>query len=268
MAIYGKTGQGHYTYQWDIEPHWNGAPLSYSNYLYLEPYYTDGTTGNTFQFATSADYAPGTSGQGGNYADLTLAHTGNAIWYSSLHGRGGGTGGGLEANNVLNHPGALASPFQMHNRRYATTVLMDLGLGNAPHPGLGYAITNFSMLVNGSGEHQGGSYNYGTTNSGGVGNDYPGAGPNPAYNWPRLLIPGSDRITVSGDSYGIPRSYRDWTVIAQFQNAAFKNNCTVCRIINLGLHTSARSRLTIYGFKIIFTAMPNENTSYFGSYSV
>lgn len=235
MAIYNRAQKGLYPYSWEVEPYYNGATLSSSNYFYLEPRYTDGSSGNSMTFSTSTDYAPGSYGNGGNYIDLDWLHCGNQIWYSRIHQAGG-------SGNELKHVSGYSN--SSFGFRYTMTILMLLGVGTGPHPGLDYATTNFAILRNSNGSNGSGNFmNYAN-------------GSTPVYTSPRTLIPGCDRIRVSGDSYGMPRLYRDWTVICQQQNATLPNNISKIRIINHGLHAASRSRLHCLGFKMIFQAIP------------
>ena len=233
-------GKGYYPYVMQIEPTLNGSPLSISNSVALDPYLTDGSSANSHYFSSSGHYNPANS-----YADLDMAHIGNSQWYTRVHGY---SGNGV---NTLNHPSNEMGqrPFRpsANNSGQAVSIWISTTVGTAPHPSpADYAMTYFAILRNAPGAHQGGSY----WNASGSGAD---------YSNPRELIGGCGKMKISGQHYGT--NYRDWCCIANYQNTSIPMNITGLRLINHGLHASARSRMIVSGLKIFLHCAP-EQASY------
>lgn len=251
MGIYNSSGRGHYPYSFQIEPYYNGGPITSQNQVVLNPRFSNVSTADNFSYSVDGDYGPA-----GCYADLTFPFAaGMTSWYSTLSGHGG-------PSNQLNHPGSTGSwinaamPFYQRqdgtNYTPKFSLWMSLHVGQNPHPGSGNAETYFSMLTNANGDYGGGSYYY-----------HPGGTPNPSS--PREYFDGSRKIRVSGDNYG-NGLYRGWTCIANQQPVSqyISNiNATSMRIINLGRQTTqATAELRIVGFRIIFHALPGPATNY------
>lgn len=235
MGLLTGTGKGYYPYVIEIEPTYNGSPLSRTNSVTLEPYLTDGSSANNHYFSVSGDYSPANG-----YADLDMAHIGNAQWYTRVHAYGG-------ASNTLNHPtNEMAQrPFrpQGNNSGQAVSIWISTSVGTAPHPNPSdYAMTYFAILRNGPGGYSGGSF-WNATSSGNT------------YGSPRQLISGCDKIKISGQHYGT--SYRDWCCVANYQNTSIPMNITSLRLINHGLHAQSRSRMIVSGFKILLHCAPD-----------
>jgi hypothetical protein len=250
MGIYNTNNKGHYPYSFQVEPYYNGAPITSQNQVVLNPRFSNVTTADNFSYSTDADYSPA-----GCYADLTLSFAGMTAWYATLSGHGG-------PSNELNHPGSTGNwvgatrPFYL--RPDGTTMgnrfslWMMLHVGQSPHPGTGVAETYFSMMTNANGDYGGGAYYY-----------YPGNVPTPTS--PREWFGGSRKIRVSGDNYG-NGAYRGWTCIASQQPASgyIENiNATSLRIINLGRQTTQNTaELRIAGIRVIYHVLPGYNTDY------
>lgn len=255
MGIYNTNSKGHYPYSFQVEPYYNGAPITSQNQVVINPRFNNVTTADNFAYSTDSDYSP-TSVHGGNaYADLTLSFAGMTAWYSALSGHGG-------PNNELNHPGSTgnwvgsARPFylrpdgtSMGNR---FSLWMMLHVGQSPHPGTGNAETYFSMVTNANGDYGGGAFYA-----------YPGNVPTPSS--PREWFGGSRKIRVSGDNYG-NGAYRGWTCIASQQPASgyIENiNATNLRIINLGRQTTLNTaELRIAGIRLIYHVLPGYSSDY------
>ena len=254
MAIINSYGKGSYPYTFQVEPYWNGAPISYSNQVALSPRFTNMATADAFSYSVDADYAPA-----GCYADLTLVWPGITDWYTTLSGYGG-------PNNELNHPGSLSSRVNGARSFYMRpdgtnmgssgrfSIWMCLFIGDNPHPGVGTAETYFSLLTNANGDYSGGAFYA-----------HPGGTPTPTS--PREYFSGSRKIRVSGQNYG-NGGYRDWVCIANQQpaNGYIANiNATTLRVINIGRQTTtATANLRIAGFRIIYHVLPGAD-GYFGN---
>ncbi len=263
MAIYSKIGSrdtGHYPYTFSWMPHYNGnQPLSKDNKLTLYPVSTNKTDCDNFSFSSTSHYSPTAHDGNAAYGDLEMSWTGNANWYTNLFGRSSASG------NPLNHPGSppttagsdtglsgqLANQ-QMYSKRRATSLWMSFSVGTAPHPGTTTAMTYMSILVNSPGAHQGGAFY--NANAGGS-----------IPTSPRTLFNNSDKILVSGQSYG-DINYRDWACIASYDDSNTGMNKTKIRIINHGRSGGNNvSRLQIYGFVLVHHLYPIE---YYDNYSV
>jgi len=251
MGIYNSNSKGHYPYSFQIEPYYNGAPITSQNQVVMNPRFSNVSTADNFSYSVDADYSPA-----GCYADLTLPFAaGMTSWYATLSGHGG-------PGNDMNHPGSTGSwvdaarPF--YYRQDGTymgarfSLWMSFHVGQNPHPGAGVAETYFSMLTNANGDYGGGSYYY-----------HPGGTPNPAS--PREYFNGSRKIRISADNYG-NGLYRGWTCIANQQPVSqyiSSINATSMRIINLGRQTTqATAELRIVGFRIIFHVLPGPGSQY------
>ena len=261
MAIYSKFGSrdtGHYPYTFSWMPHYNGAqPLSKDNIMYLYPVSTNKTTCDNFSFTSTSEYSPTAHDGNAAYGDLEYSWTGNSDWYTHLFGSSSSGLGGTD--NPLNHPGSPPttagsdsglSPIKgnkpMYSKRRATSLWMSFSVGTAPHPGDKTAMTYFSILVNSPGAHQGGAFY--NANSGGS-----------IPTSPRTLFNNSDKILVSGQSYG-NINYRDWCCIASYNSTNTGMNKTKIRIINHGRNGGNNvSRLAIYGFVIVHHLYPNQH---------
>ena len=243
MGLMTGVGKGYYPYVMQIEPNYNGSPLSITNSVTLEPYLTDGSSANSHYFSNSGDYSPANS-----FADLDMTQIGNSEWYTRLHGVSG------DGANTLNHPTNEMGqrPFRPsgNNSGYAVSIWISTSVGTAPHPSpADHAMTYFAILRNSPGSHQGGSF-WGATINGAE------------YANPRQLIGGTGKMKISGQHYGT--SYRDWCCIANYQNTNIPMNTTGLRIINHGLHASARSRMIVSGFKILLHCAPEQGS--YGQY--
>lgn len=251
MGIYNSNSKGHYPYSFQVEPYYNGAPITSQNQVVLNPRFSSVSTADNFSYSVDGDYAPG----GGCYADLTLSFAGMTAWYATLSGHGG-------PSNDLNHPGSTGSwvnaarPFVTRQDGTDMTarfsLWMMLHVGQSPHPGTGNAETYFSMMTNANGDYGGGSYYY-----------HPGGTPQPSS--PREWFNGSRKIRVSGDNYG-NGAYRGWTCIANQQAASgYMNNinATSLRVINLGRQTTQNTaELRIAGIRLVYHVLPGPITSY------
>lgn len=255
MGIYNSNSRGHYPYSFQVEPYFNGAPITSQNQVVINPRFNNMSTADNFSYSVDGDYAP-TSYSGGNaYADLTLSFAHMTSWYSYLSGHGG-------PGNDMNHPGSTGSwadaakPFYQRqdgtNMGAKFSLWMMLHVGQSPHPGVGNAETYFSMMTNANGDYGGGSYYY-----------HPGGTPQPTS--PREWFNGSRKIRVAGDNYG-NGAYRGWTCIANQQPATqyISNiNATNLRIINLGRQTTQNTaELRIAGIRIIYHVLPGPAANY------
>ena len=263
MAIYSTYNSrdtGHYPYTFSVMPEYNGRhPLSKDNILYLYPVSTNKTDCDNFSFSTTGHYSPTAHDGNAAYGDLEYSWTGNSNWYTSLFGRSSASG------NPLNHPGSppttagsdtglsnVLANTPMYGKRRATSLWMSFSVGTAPHPGTTTAMTYMSILVNSPGAHQGGAFHNANAN---------GAIPTS----PRTLFNNSDKILVSGQSYG-NTLYRDWACIADYNDTNTGMNKTKIRIINHGRSgDNSKARLAIYGFVLVHHIYP---TQYYDSYSV
>ena len=73
-----------------------------------------------------------------------------------------------------------------------------------------------------------------------------------------MFIGGSDKILVSGQSYG-DINYRDWCCIANQDDSTTGMNKTKIRIINHGRNgDNTKSRLAIYGFVLVHHIYPTQ----------
>jgi len=263
MAIYTQIGSrntGHYPYTFSVMPEYNSRPLSKDNIMYLYPVSTNKTTCDNFSFTQTSEYSPTAHDGNAAYADLEYSWTGNSSWYTHLFGKSSSGN-----SNPLNHPGsppttagsdtglsAIKGNAPMYGKRRGTSVWMSFSVGTAPHPGSTTAMTYFSLLVNSPGAHQGGAFY--NANAGGS-----------IPTSPRTFIAGSDKILVSGQSYG-DINYRDWVCIANQDDSTTGMNKTKIRIINHGRNgDNSKARLAIYGFTIVHHCYPTE---YYGSYAV
>lgn len=250
MGIYNTNGKGHYPYSFQVEPYYNGAPITSQNQVVLSPRFSNVSTADNFSYSADADYSPA-----GCYADLSFPFAHMTNWYSTWSGHGG-------PDNQLNHPGSTGSwasaggPFNERwdssNMTARFSLWMMFHVGQNPHPGNGTAETYFSMLVNSNGNYSGGQfYNYDASQG------YP--------NNPREYFAGSRKIRISGDNYG-SGLYRGWACVANQQtaSAAMNNiNATTLRIINIGRQTtSATADLRIAGVRIIYHVMPGAGSQY------
>ena len=262
MAIYSRFGSrdtGHYPYTFSVMPEYNNRPLSKDNIMYLYPVSTNKTDCDNFSFSSTSHYSPTAHDGNAAYADLEYSWTGNNQWYTGLFGRSSVSG------NPLNHPGSPPTTagsdtglsFQyankpMYAKRRGTSVWMSFSVGTAPHPGTTTAMTYMSLLVNSPGAHQGSAFY--NANAGGS-----------IPTSPRTFIGGSDKILVSGQSYG-DTLYRDWCCIANYSDSTTGMNKTKLRIINHGRNGGNNvSRLAIYGFVIVHHIYPTED---YDNYSV
>jgi len=250
MGIYNSNSKGHYPYSFQVEPYYNGAPITSQNQVVLNPRFSNVTTADNFSFSADADYSPA-----GCYADLVFPFAHMTNWYSYLSGHGG-------PSNQLNHPGSTGSwidaarPFYMRqdgtNMTAKFSLWMMLHVGQNPHPGVGVAETYFAMLVNANGAYSGGLYYTADAST-----TYP--------NSPREYFDGSRKIRISGDNYG-GGLYRGWACIANQQpvTAAISNiNATSLRIINIGRQTTqATAELRIAGVRIIYHVLPGPAAVY------
>jgi len=262
MAIYSNIGSrdtGHYPYTFSWMPEYNSRPLSKDNMAYVYPVSTDKTDCDNFSFTQTSEYSPTAYDGNSGYVDLEMSLTGNSNWYTNLFGYSS-TGG-----NPLNHPGsppttagsdtglnAQLANKQMHSKRRATSLWMSFSVGTAPHPGSTTAMTYMSILVNSPGAHQGGAFY--NANSGGS-----------IPTSPRTLFNNSDKILVSGQSYG-NINYRDWACIASYDDTNTGMNKTKIRIINHGRNgDNSKSRLLLYGMVFVHHLYP---TGDYDNYSV
>jgi hypothetical protein len=260
MGIYNNNSRGHYPYSFQVEPYYNGAPITSQNQVVINPRFQNVTTADNFAYSVDGDYAP-TAATGGNaYADLTLSFAQMTAWYAALSGHGG-------PNNELGHPGSTgnwvnaARPFYQRQDGSSLSgkfsMWMMLHVGQSPHPGTGVAETYFSMVTNANGDYGGGAFYA-----------YPGNVPTPSS--PREWFNGSRKIRVSGDNYG-NGAYRGWTCIANQQTISsyISNiNPTTLRIINLGRQTTDNTaQLRIAGFRIIYHILPGPGGDY-GNFDV
>ena len=251
MGIYNSSGgRGHYPYSFQVEPLYNGSPLSKDNIAYMAPRFSSVSTADSFSYSTDADYSPA-----GCYVDMSLAWPGITDWYTTLSGHGG-------PSNELNHPGSTGSwvsgarPF--YTRQDGTSmgtrvsIWMCLYVGDNPHPGYGTAETYFTMVTNANGDYGGGAFYA-----------YPGNVPTPSS--PREWFSGSRKIRVSGQNYG-NGAYRDWVCIANQANLSgyiTNINATTLRVINLGRQTTnATANLRIAGMRVIYHVLPGPGTNY------
>lgn len=263
MAIYSSIGSrdtGHYPYTFSVMPHYNGAqPLSKDNILMLYPVSTNKTDCDNFSFTTTAQYSPTAHDGNAAYGDLEMSWTGNSNWYTHLFGRSSASG------NPLNHPGsppttagsdtglsAVKGNGPMFSKRRGTSLWMSFSVGTAPHPGSTTAMTYMSILNNAPGAHQGGAF-YNANASGSIPTS------------PRTFFNNSDKILVSGQSYG-DINYRDWCCIANYDDTNTGMNRTKIRIINHGRNgDNSKARLAIYGFVIVHHLYP---TGFYDNYAV
>ena len=262
MAIYSTYNSrdtGHYPYTFSWMPEYNNRPLSKDNKAYLYPVSTNKTTCDNFSFTQTSEYSPTAHDGNAAYGDLEYSWTGNSNWYTSLFGRSSASG------NPLNHPGSPPTTAgsdtglnftyankPMYAKRSGTSVWMSFSVGTAPHPGTTTAMTYMSILVNSPGAHSGGAFYNANAN---------GAIPTS----PRTLFNNSDKILVSGQSYG-NTLYRDWACIADYNDTNTGMNKTKIRIINHGRNgDNSKARLAIYGFVLVHHIYP---TQYYDSYSV
>ena len=262
MAIYTQIGSrntGHYPYTFSVMPEYNNRPLSKDNIMFLYPVSTNKTDCDNFSFTTTAQYSPTAHDGNAAYGDLEYSWTGNSNWYTSLFGRSSASG------NPLNHPGSPPTTagsdtglsFQygnkpMYAKRRGTSVWMSFSVGTAPHPGTTTAMTYMSLLVNSPGAHQGSAFY--NANAGGS-----------IPTSPRTFIGGSDKILVSGQSYG-NTLYRDWACIADYNDTNTGMNKTKIRIINHGRNgDNTKSRLLLYGMVFVHHLYP---TGDYDNYSV
>jgi hypothetical protein len=250
MGIFNSSGKGYYPYNFQVEPYYNGAPITSQNQVVLAPRFSSVATADAFSYSVDADYAPA-----GSYADLIFPHAQMTAWYSTLSGHGG-------PNNELNHPGSTgnwvqaATPFSIKGDGSSITPRFSLWMmfhvGQNPHPGTGVAETYFSMFTNANGDY-GSSAFYA----------YPGNVATPTS--PREWFSGSRKIRISGDNYG-NGNYRGWTCIASQQPVSgyiANLNPTTLRVINIGRQTSsATAELRIVGMRIIYHVLPGTS---FGS---
>ena len=230
MAIYTQIGSrntGHYPYTFSVMPEYNNRPLSKDNIMYLYPVSTNKTTCDNFSFTQTSEYSPTAHDGNAAYGDLEYSWTGNNQWYTGLFVWSSATG------NPLNHPGSppttagsdtglsnVLANTPMYGKRRATSLWMSFSVGTAPHPGSTTAMTYMSILVNSPGAHQGGAFY--NANAGGS-----------IPTSPRTLFNNSDKILVSGQSYG-NINYRDWVCIADYNDTNTGMNKTKIRIINHG----------------------------------
>ena len=267
MAIYSKFGSrdtGHYPYTFSVMPEYNGnGPLTKDNIAYIYPVSTNKTDCDNFQFSSTSHYSPTAHDGNAAYVDLDHVYPSNASWYTHLFGSS--SSGYTGVGNPLNHPGsgpttagsdsglsAVKGNQPMHSKRRATSLWMAFSVGTAPHPGDKAAMTYFSLLVNALGAHQGGSFH--NANAGGA-----------LPSSPRTLFNNSDKILVSGQSYGTT-NYRDWVCIAQYNTTDTGINKTKIRIINHGRNGgNNKARLAIYGFVLVHHIYPNQ---YYDNYAV
>ena len=262
MAIYttiSSADKGHYPYSFNWFPEYNNRPLSKDNIAYIYPVSTNKTTCDNFSFSATSEYSPTAHDGNAAYVDLEYSLPGNNQWYTGLFGRSSVSG------NPLNHPGSppttagsdtgLAFQYAnkpMYSKRRGTSIWMAFSVGTAPHPGTTTAMTYMSILVNSPGAHQGGAFY--NANAGGS-----------IPTSPRTFIGGSDKILVSGQSYG-DISYRDWCCIANYDDSTLGMNKTKLRIINHGRNGGNNvSRLAIYGFVIVYHIYPD---GFYDNYSV
>ena len=204
MAIYSKFGSrdtGHYPYTFSVMPEYNGnGPLTKDNIAYIYPVSTNKTDCDNFQFSSTSHYSPTAHDGNAAYVDLDHVYPSNASWYTHLFGSS--SSGYTGVGNPLNHPGsppttagsdtglsAVKGNTQMYSKRRGTSLWMSFSVGTAPHPGTTTAMTYMSILVNSPGAHQGGAFY--NANSGGS-----------IPTSPRTLFNNSDKILVSGQSYG------------------------------------------------------------------
>ena len=239
--------RGFYPYTIETEPSYNSnGPTNLNNTAYIYPRYNSTTDADNFSFSASGDYAPTAYDNNSAYADFTVEYTGNANWYTNLYGHGG-------TSNQLAHPGASNSAARGNYNMYNPTgvsIWMSLSVGTAPHPGGSDAITYMAILRNSMGSYQGSSFWNAPSNVA-------------TYTSPRTLLSGCDKIKISGQSYGT-HNYRDWVCIASYLNGTVPMNATTYRIINIGSKNTDRSRLAIYGWKILYHIAPVNN--YYSSY--
>ena len=118
------------------------------------------------------------------------------------------------------HKWLIEKGYKPDSKRRGTSVWMSFSVGTAPHPGTTTAMTYMSLLVNSPGAHQGGAFY--NANAGGS-----------IPTSPRTLFNNSDKILVSGQSYG-NINYRDWACIADYNDTNTGMNKTKIRIINHG----------------------------------
>lgn len=249
MGIYNNNNRGHYPYSFEVEPWYNGKPLSRDNQVYLAPMFTDPTTADNFSFSTDAHYSTA-----GTYVDLNMVYPGITNWYTTLSGHGGPA-------NELNHPGSTGSwesgglpLFKRQdgsNMQVHASIWMVLYVGDAPHPGYGTAETYFAMVRTSPGAHNGGAFYIGDSNG-----TYPDS--------PREYVGGSRKIRVSGQNYG-NGSYTDWVCIANQQPVSggiADISCNTVRIINIGRNSGSWGNLRIAGFKVIYHVLPGPGLIY------
>jgi hypothetical protein len=250
MGIYNTNNKGHYPYSFQVEPYYNGAPITSQNQVVMAPRFSNVSTADNFSYSVDADYSPA-----GSYADLTLSFAQMTAWYATLSGHGG-------PSNELGHPGSTGSwdnaarPFYYRqdgtNYTPKFSLWMMLHVGQNPHPGTGVAETYFSMMTNANGDYGGGAFYA-----------YPSNVATPTS--PREWFSGSRKIRVSGDNYG-NGAYRGWTCIANQQPVSgyISNiNPTTLRVINLGRQTTAATaELRIAGMRIIYHVLPGPATNY------
>ena len=263
MAIYSTYNSrdtGHYPYTFSVMPEYNNRPLSKDNIMYLYPVSTNKTDCDNFSFSTTGHYSPTAHDGNAAYGDLEYSWTGNNQWYTGLFGKSSSGN-----SNPLNHPGSppttagsdtglsnVLANTPMYGKRRATSLWMSFSVGTAPHPGSTTAMTYMSILVNSPGAHSGGAFYNANAN---------GAIPTS----PRTLFNNSDKILVSGQSYG-NINYRDWVCIADYNDTNTGMNKTKIRIINHGRSgDNSKARLAIYGFVLVHHIYP---TQYYDSYSV
>ena len=257
MAIYSKISSrdtGHYPYTFSWMPEYNNRPLSKDNKIFLYPVSTNKTDCDNFSFSATSEYSPTAHDGNAAYADLEMSLTGNANWYTHLFGKSSSG-----SSNPLNHPGsppttagsdtglsAQLANKQMFDKRRATSLWMSFSVGTAPHPGTTTAMTYMSILVNSPGAHQGGAFFNAN-----------GAGAIPTS--PRTLFNNSDKILVSGQSYG-DINYRDWACMASFDTSNTGMNKTKIRIINHGRNgDNSKARLVLYGMVFVHHLYPTED---------
>lgn len=254
MAIYNSNDRGHYPYSFEVEPWYNGKPLSRDNSVYLAPMYSNVATADAFAFSTDAQYSTA-----GTYVDLSMVYPGITSWYTTLSGHGG-------PSNELNHPGSTGN-WQMGSTPFfkrqdgstmsvKASIWMVLWIGDQPHPGYGTAETYFAMVRTSPGANNGSSFYIGDGTS-----NYP--------SQPREYVQGSRKIRVSGQNYG-NGNYTDWVCIANQQavtGGIADISCNTVRIINIGRNTGSNGNLRIAGFKVVYHVLPGPGTSY-GNFDV
>ena len=184
----------------------------------LNPRWND-TNADNFTFDSSDDYAPTAAAGGSAYVDLVLPmfphHT---SWYNYTHD----SNLGRRDNN-----GTAISDIAR------VSLWAQLGVGDSPHPGVGYSYTRLAMLKNAAGAY----HSFIRTGS-----------PTPNYTEPRTLDNGNSinsfaNFKVSGQYYA-GGAYGGWYCLANHVGGLFESSDTL-RIINLGGNTDARSRLRI-----------------------